>query len=125
MNPFEYLNSINDTKKDIMVDDLAEKAYNPFMVNRGLSYFQDTVLMANEMNIQHHLDNRMQYDFLRLLIRKRKRFSKWNKPETSADIDAVKEYYGYSNEKASQVLSLLTKDQLTTIKKKLYKGGKG
>jgi hypothetical protein len=67
----------------------------------------------------------MQYDFLRLLIRKRKRFSKWNKPETSADIDAVKEYYGYSNEKASQVLSLLTKDQLTTIKKKLYKGGKG
>jgi len=125
MNPFEYLNSINDTKKDIMVDDLAEKAYNPFMVNRGLSYFQDTVLMANEMNIQHHLDNRMQYDFLRLLIRKRKRFSKWNKPETSADIDAIKEYYGYSNEKASQVLSLLTKDQLTTIKKKLYKGGKG
>ena len=63
MNPFEYLTAINDTKNDIMVDDIAEKAYNPFMVNRGLSYFQDTVLMANEMNQHAHLDHRLQFDF--------------------------------------------------------------
>ena len=64
MNPFEYLNSINYTKKDIMTDDIAEKDYNSFMINRGLSYFNDTVAIANEMNIQHHLDNRLQFDLL-------------------------------------------------------------
>ncbi len=64
MNPFEYVNAINTTKKDIMIDELAEKAYNPFIINRSLSYFNDTVLMANEMNINHHLDNRLQFDFL-------------------------------------------------------------
>ena len=81
MNPFEYLNAVNMTKKDVMVDDLAEKAYNSFMVNRSLSYFNDTVLMANEMNINHHLDNRLQFDFLINIVRKKKRFSKWIKPE--------------------------------------------
>lgn len=124
MNPFEYLNSINDSKKDIMVDDLAEKAYVPFTVNRSLSYFSDTVLLANEMNVNHHIDNKLQYHFLLNLVRKRKRFSKWIKPEKSDDVNAIKEYYGYSDEKARQVLSLLSSDQLATIKKKLYKGGK-
>ena len=104
MNPFEYLNAINTTKKDIMVDDLAEKAYNSFMVNRGLSYFNDTVLMANEMNIHHTIDSRLQFDFLINIVRKKKRFSKWMKPETESDIEAVKEYYGYSNEKAKEAL---------------------
>ena len=124
MNPFEYLNAINDTKKDIMVDDIAEKGYNSFMVNRGLSYFNDTVLYANEMNRHHHLDNRLQFDFLINIIRKRKRFSKWIKPDTVSDVEVVKEYYGYSNEKARQALTLLTPEQITMIKKKAFKGGR-
>ena len=124
MNPFDYLNAINTTKKDIMVDDLAEKGYNSFMVNRGLSYFNDTVLMANEMNIHHHLDNRLKFDFLINIVRKKKRFSKWIKPETVSDVEVVKEYYGYSNEKAKQALSLLTSEHIDELKKKVYKGGR-
>ena len=124
MNPFEYLNAINDTKKDIMVDDIAEKGYNAFMVNRGLSYFNDTVLFANEMNMNAHLDNRLQFDFLINIIRRRKRFSKWMKPNTASDVEVVKEYYGYSNEKARQALTLLTPEQIKMIKKKVYKGGR-
>src|SRR5210317_2177720 len=123
MKPFEYVNAINMTKKDIMVDDLAEKAYNPFIINRSLSYFNDTVLMANEMNINHHLDNRLQFDFFINIVRKRKRFSKWFKPESVSDVEVVKEYYGYSNEKARQILTLLTKEQIEQLKKKVYKGG--
>lgn len=124
MNPFEYLNAINDTKKDIMVDDLAEKQYNSFMVNRGLSYFQDTVLMANEMNTNHHIDNRLQFQFLINIVRKRKRFSKWFKPETETDVEVIKEYYGYSNDKARQVLRLFSKEQIEQLKEKVYKGGR-
>ena len=107
-----------------MTDDIAEKSYNPFMVNRGLSYFHDTVLMANEMNRWHHIDNRLQFDFFINIIRKRKRFSKWLKPETVSDVEVVKEYYGYSNEKARQALTLLTSDQINELKKKVYKGGR-
>jgi len=107
-----------------MVDDLAEKSYSAYMVNRALSYFNDTVLMANEMNIYHHLDKKLQYDFLINIVRKRKRFSKWNKPELVNDVEVVKEYYGYSNEKARQVISLLTNEQMEVLKEKVYKGGK-
>ena len=124
MNPFEYLNAINTTKKDIMVDDIAESGYAPFMVNRGLSYFADTVLYANEMNINHHIDHRLQFDFLINIVKKKKRFSKWLKPEEISDLDIVKEYYGYSNEKARSVLSLFTDEQLTELKKRISKGGK-
>ena len=123
-NPFQYLNAINDTKRDLMVDDIAEKSYNSFMVNRGLSYFKDTVLFANEMNRHHHLDSRLQFDFLINIIRKRKRFSKWIKPDTLSDVEVVKEYYGYSNQKARQVLTLLTSEQINDLKKKVYKGGR-
>ena len=124
MNPFDYLNAINNTKEDIMVDDIAEKGYSSFMINRGLSYFNDTVLFANEMNIHHHIDNRLQFDFLINIVRKRKRFSKWVKPDTASDVEVVKEYYGYSNEKARQALTLLTPEQITMIKKKVFKGGR-
>ena len=124
MNPFEYVNAINTTKKDIMIDDLAEKAYNPFIINRSLSYFNDTVLMANEMNINHHLDNRLQFDFFINIVRKKKRFSKFMKPETVSDVEVVKEYYGYNNEKARQALSLLTSEHINELKKKVYKGGR-
>lgn len=124
MNPFNYVNSINLSKKDIMQSPEDEKAYNPFMVNRSLSYFSDTVVIANEMNRYHHLDSRLQYQFLINIIRKRKRFSKWVKPELEHDLESVKEYYGYSNEKARQILPLLTSSQREEIKEKVNKGGR-
>ena len=124
MNPFEFVNAINYTKKNIMVDDLAEKAYLPYMMNRQLSYFPDTVLAANEMNRNHHLDNRLQFDFFINIIRKRKRFSKWFKPEQISDLETIKQYYGYSNEKARQVLSLLSTEQINELKNKVAKGGR-
>lgn len=124
MTPFDYLNTINSSKVDIMEDDVAERKYVSFVINRSLSYFPDTVQFANVMNRYHHLDNKLQYHFLINIIRKRKRFSKWNKPEKESDIEAIKEYYGYSNEKARQALSLLSPDQITIIKKKVTKGGR-
>jgi len=126
-NPFEYLNSINVTKQNLMRgsndDVIAEKDYLPFMVNRGLSYFQDTIALANEMNIHHELDKKLQYEFLINIVRKRKRFSKWYKKEDDSDIEAVMEYYGYSNERASQALTILSQDQIKTIKSRIEKGG--
>lgn len=124
MNPFEFVNAINDNKKDLMVDDLVEKEYLPFIVNRQLSYFQDTIFAANEMNVQSHIDKKLQFHFLLNIIRKRKRFTKWGKPEVIDDMDAVKEYYGYSNEKARQALSLLSQEELEQIKSKVNKGGR-
>ena len=124
MNHFDYLNSINLTKQDIMIDDDCKKAYNSFMVNRGLSYFSDTIIIANEMNRHHQIDSKLQYHFLINMIRKRKRFSKWAKAQKESDIDAVKEYYGYNNEKARQALTLLSPDQITIIKNKVSKGGR-
>ena len=124
MNPFEFVNAINYTKKNIMIDDITEKAYAPYMVNRQLSYFPDTVLAANEMNRNHHLDNRLQFDFFINIIRKRKRFSKWFKPEHISDLDVVKKYYGYSNEKAQQVLTLLSTENINELKHKVAKGGR-
>lgn len=124
MNPFEFLNSINSTKKDIMVSEETEKGYAPFMVNRSLSYFPDTVALANIMNQYHHLDKKMQYHFLLNIVRKRKRFSKWVKPEVENELGVVKEYYGYSNEKARQALSLLSPSQIQQLKEKVNKGGR-
>lgn len=124
MNPFEYVNAINSTKKDLMVDDVAEKQYNAFMVNRSLSYFPETVLLANEMNRFHHLDNRLQFQFLINTVRKGKRFAKWAKAGESETLDMVKEYYGYSNEKAKSALALLSNEDLESIKNRIYKGGR-
>ena len=124
MNPFEYVKAINNTKKDIMVDDIAEKEYNAFMVNRSLSNFQDTVLYANLMNVNHHVDARLQFDFFINTIRKKNRFSKWLKPLDYKDLDVIKEYYGYSDEKAKSVLSLLNNTQIEELKKRIYKGGR-
>jgi hypothetical protein len=124
LSPFDYLNTINDTKKDLMVDDLTEKSYNSFMVNRSLSYFPDTVGFANVMNRYHHIDSKLQYHFLINIIRKRKRFSKWIKPDIESDIEVVKQYYGYSNEKAKQVLSLLSPAHIKILKEKVSKGGR-
>ena len=124
MNPFDFLTSINTSKKNLIVDEYTEKQYPAFMVNRGLSYFQDTVLFANEMNKYHHLDNKLQFDFLINIVRKRKRFSKWFKAESNKNLEAVKEYYGYSTDKARQILPLLTETQLKLINEKVSHGGK-
>ena len=124
MNPFKFTDAINYTKQDIMIDDITEKAYNPFLINRSLSYFPDTVLAANEMKRNHHIDNRLQFDFFINIIRKRKRFSKWFKPEEISDLETVKEYYGYSNEKARQILTLLSTEQINELKTKVAKGGR-
>jgi len=124
MNHFDYLKSINDTKDDIMIGEQAEKDYNPFMVNRGLGYFYDTVALANVMNQYHNIDKKLQYHFFINTVRKRKRFSKWKKPETHSDIEVIKEYYGYSNDKARQVLSLISPEQIKIIKEKVSKGGR-
>ena len=120
MNPFELIKSISNTKKDILEN---EKDYNAFMVNRGLSYFPDTVLYANEMNKFHHLDSRLQYHFLINTIRKRNRFSKWNKSIESDNISAIKKFYGYSNEKARDVLPLLSNENLKYIRGRIQYGG--
>ena len=124
MNPFEFVKAINK-KENIMRDDLDEKAYAPFMINHSYSYFPDTVLLANEMNIQHHLDSKLQNDFLINTIRKNpKRFSKWNKTVEDDGLEAVKEYYGYSNSKARSALSLLSTEEINIIKKKVDHGGR-
>ena len=127
MNPFDYINAINDTKQNIINEsdnpELAEKLYPPYLVNRGLSFFVDTVYLANEMNRYHQLDSKMQFDFLINIVRKKKRYSKWFKPQPDEDVEAVMEFYGYSLDKARQVVGLLTQDQITQIKKSHYKGG--
>lgn len=123
MNPFDVLNSVNHSKKDVL-DAENESKYPSFMVNRGLSYFRDTVLLANEMNRNHHLDGRLQFDFLRNAIRPRKRFSKWAKKEKIDAIDLIKEVYGYSTAKAEAVLDLFSEDDLRVLSTRIFKGGK-
>ena len=122
----DYLNSINFTKEYLMSeeDPTGEKKYPPFIINKCLSGFIDTIMYANEMNLHHNLPSKLQYDFLLNTIRKRKRFSPWLKKEKIQDLDAVKSYYGYSNEKAQQAMKILTKDQINHIKAKLDVGGK-
>ena len=120
----DWLNSINLNKKNIMIDEYDEKKYPAYIVNKCLAPFPDTLLYVNEMNRLHGLDNRLQYDFLLNSLRKRKRFAKWMKVSKIKDLDVVKEYYGYSNEKAKQALDVLTEEQIKIIKIKLTKGGK-
>jgi len=124
MSPFEFVKAINN-KQDIIRDDLDEKSYLPYMINHSFSYFSDTVLLANEMNANHHIDNKLQNDFFINTIRKNpKRFSKWNKVKHDGDFEAVKEYYGYSNEKTRSALSLLSAEQINIIKQKVDHGGR-
>ena len=118
----DWLNSINFTKKNLLEEDPTAK-YPAFVVNKCLSGTLDSVLFANEMNMNPHLDKELQYDFYLQSLRKRKRFAPWLKKGKVEDIDAVKKYYGYSNEKAQQALRILTKDQIEYIKGKLNTGG--
>jgi hypothetical protein len=124
ISPFDFANAINHSKESLIVDDWSEKQYNPWIVNKSMSYGADTVIYANEMNSRPHLDRRLQFDFLINTVRPRKRFNKWLKPETVDALEIIQEYYGYSIGKARQVLPLLDDAQLEIIKKKLNKGGK-
>ena len=117
----DWLNSVNFTKKDLSED---IKSYPPYIVNRCLSGHIDCIMYANEMNMHHQLDKDMQYSFYLNTLRKRKRFSPWLRKDKITDLECVKQYYGYSNEKASQALKILTKEQLTFIKQRLDIGGK-
>ena len=121
----EYLNAINFTKKNLMdsEDKLWQKKYPSFIVNKILSGFQDTVMLVNEMNRNHFVDKDMQFHFLLNSIRSKKRFSPFLRANKLKDIECVKEYYGYSNDKAKSALDILTNDQIKLIKEKLYKGG--
>tara|TARA_B100001996_G_scaffold122280_1_gene92473 strand:- start:407 stop:793 length:387 start_codon:yes stop_codon:yes gene_type:complete len=121
----EYLNAINFTKKDVMDsdDELWKKKYPAFIVNKLLSAFSDTVMLVNEMNRNHFLDKDMQFQFLLNSIRTKKRYSPFLRASKLKEIECVKEYYGYSNDKAKSALDILTKDEINLIKEKLYKGG--
>ena len=121
----DWLNSINLNKTDLIDEDPSlEKEYPPFIINKCMSGHLDTVLYANEMNMSHFLDKKLQYDFYLNSVRKRKRFSPWLRKDKVKDLDVVKSYYGYSNEKAQQALRILSPEQLAFIRSKLDTGGK-
>ena len=121
----DWLNSINLNKTDLIDEDpTLEKEYPPFVINKCMSGHLDTVLYANEMNMTHFLDKKLQYDFYLNSVRKRKRFSPWLRKDKVKDLDVVKSYYGYSNEKAQQALRILSPEQLAFIRSKLDTGGK-
>ena len=118
-----WLNSINHEKQNIMTDE-NKNEYPPFIVNKCLSGFIDTIMVSNEVNINHHLSKKLQYEFLLNIVRPKRRFSPGSHKDKITDLDIVKAYYGYSNEKARSALSLLSDEQLNCIKLKLSKGGK-
>ena len=120
-----WLYSINQTKKNMMDEDPSlENSYPTWIINKCLASFTDTVLFANEMNMNWHISKRMQYDFYINSLRPRKRFSPWSKKESIDYLDEVREYYGYSYTKALEAIRVLSPDQLEHIKRSLHKGGK-
>ena len=121
----DWLNSINLNKNNIIKEDPdTERKYAPFNINKCMSGHLDTVLLANEMNMNHSLSKSLQYDFFLNSVRKKKRFSPWLRKDKIKNLDVVKQYYGYSNEKAAQVLRILTSEQIAFIRSKLEIGGK-
>jgi NACalpha-BTF3-like transcription factor len=126
MSFFDFLNAINDTKKDLIKEDPhTEKDYVPFMINRGLSYFPDTIMFANEMNTHASIPKNWQFDFYRTGIVKKKRFSKWHKrDQNSDDIQLVMREYGYSAQKAMQALELISDKQIKELQEKYKTGGR-
>ena len=120
----DFLTRINLSKHNIMEDDpMTENEYVPFVINRTFSYFPDTVMYANELNTRSHLDNKLQFDYLLNSIRKKKRFSRWLKPEKDSDIDVIKEYYSCSYRKAQEIAQILSGEQLSLIYKCMKRGG--
>mgnify|MGYP001477822390 FL=1 len=126
-NPFDYVKAVSDTKKDLMRgtenDTLAERGYQPFLTNKALSYHPDAILHANEMNMLHHLDKKLQFDYYHSVLRRRKRFAKWSKPEDDENINIISSYYGCNKQVALQYLKILSMDQIGHIKQKQEKGG--
>jgi hypothetical protein len=123
-NPFDYVNSILQNKKNLIVDELTEKDYSPFLVNRTLSYHKDCILYANEMNRRHLADKKLQYDFLLNTIRSQKRpFAKWVKAEKSEDLECIKQVFGLSDQKAREAKRLLSNEQIQQLKEQTDTGG--
>ena len=120
-SPFDYVNSINSTKVDLMQDGQGESGYVPFIVNKSLSYFPETVMHANLMNVNQHLDKKLQFHYLLNSVRPGKRFAKWLKKDGD-DLELIQQYYGYSTEKAQQALRILSKQQISLIRTKLTQG---
>ncbi len=122
----DYLNAINYTNESLLDsdDEQWEKKYYPFIVNKCVAPFPDTVMLVNEINQLPHLDKRLQFDFLINSLRPRKRFTPWLKAKKLKNLEYVKEYYGYNNEKAKEALDILNDEQISAIKRKLDKGGK-
>ena len=119
-----WLNSINQTKKNLIDEDPSlEKEYSPYVINRCLSGHLDCIMFVNEMNKYHFLQKKIQYDFLLNSLRTKKRFAPWLRKDTIKDLDNVKRYYGYSDEKAKQALRILSKKQLNFIQSKFETGG--
>jgi hypothetical protein len=124
MSPFDFVTAINSTKKNLINEDPAlEKEYNPFLTNKALSYFTDTIMDANQMNMHHGIDKKLQFDYLINIIRPGKRFSKWAKKVENNDKDLVKTYYSYNDRNADVALSLLSAEQLKIIRERLENGG--
>lgn len=125
MTPFDFINAITYNKEDLFEDPLANKDYDAYIVNRGLSYFPDTVVQANTMNQYPTIPKNWQFHFLLNSIAKKKRFSKWAKKDKATEsLTLVQEYFGYSSDKAKEALRILSDEQLNVIKQKLNKGGK-
>ena len=123
-NPFDYVNSILQNKKNLIVDELTEKEYQPFLVNRTLSYHKDCILYANEMNRRHLTDKKLQYDFLLNTIRSQKRpFAKWVKSEKSDNLECIKQVFGLSDQKARDAMRLLSNEQIQQLKEQADTGG--
>ena len=126
MSPFDYVNAILQNKKQLIVDELTEKEYNSFLVNRSLSYHKDCIMYANEMNMRHFLDKKLQNAFLLNTVRSQKRpFAKWIKSEKSKDIECIKTVYGCSDSKAREAYRVLSKEQIQQLKEKTFTGGLG
>lgn len=124
MSPFDYVKQIMQGKKQLIVDEITEKTYSPFLTNRSLSYHQDTILYGNEMNKRHHLDKKLQNDFLLNSVRSMKRpFAKWAKAEKSENLECIKKVFNFSESKAREASHLLSKDQITELKEKIDLGG--
>jgi hypothetical protein len=126
MNPFDFVKSINYQKQDLMEDDVdkqVESEYVPYIVNKALSHTCDTILYANETNQRPFLDKKLQYHYLLNTIRPKNRFGKWLKFEKSEKLEIIQQYYNYSLQKAKQVESIFSDDDIKTLKSKLYSGG--
>jgi hypothetical protein len=127
LSPFDFMNAASFSKKNLIGDsdnpELTEKEYNPYIVNRGFTYFEDTILHANEMNQRHELFPGAQFEYYRSVLRKRKRFSKWHKAEKNNDLDAIQEVYTCNRTVAKMYLKVLNQEQLKSVHEKLVIGG--